>query len=64
MARRRVQRFRGSRCSGNCSGHMAGYDYSQAGGAQYSRSSPSFNNGMRIAQGLAPIPQPTKRKRK
>ena len=64
MARRQVQRFHGSRCLGNCSGHAAGYAYAQSGGTQYSRNSPSFNNGMRIAQGLAPIPQPIIRKRR
>lgn len=55
MARKRAKYFQGSRCKGNCSGHQAGADYVANGGTMYSRTSPSFNNGMRIAQGLKPI---------
>lgn len=56
MARKRAKyTFGGSKCQGNCSGHSAGYDYVIGGGSTYSKYSPSFNNGMRIAFGLKPI---------
>lgn len=56
MARKKAKyTFGGSKCSGTCSGHSAGYDYAAAGGSTYSKYSPSFNNGMRIAQGLKPL---------
>ena len=38
--------FKGSQCTKDCSGHRAGYDWSQRKGGQYAASwSPSFNNG-------------------
>lgn len=55
MAKRAKYTFGGSKCRGNCSGHSAGWDYATNGGTQYSRYSPSFNNGMRIALGMKPI---------
>ena len=42
--------FMGSPCTKDCSGHRAGYAWSQArGGAQAASWSPSFNNGAAIA---------------
>jgi len=38
--------FKGSPCTKDCSGHRAGYEWSQRKGGQYAASwSPSFNNG-------------------
>lgn len=38
--------FRGSPCTRDCSGHRAGYEWSQRkGGADAASWSPSFNNG-------------------
>ena len=38
--------FRGSECTRDCSGHRAGYDWSQSNGGQIPNSwSPSFNKG-------------------
>ena len=38
--------FRGSECTKDCSGHRAGYDWSQSNGGQIPNSwSPSFNKG-------------------
>jgi len=42
--------YYGSRCKTNCAGHRAGRRYAQNGGRTLTRSSSSFNNGMRIAQ--------------
>ena len=56
MATRKPNTFQGSVCTDQCQGHRAGYDYAQSGGSQYNLSSPSFTNGMRIAQGLTPLP--------
>ena len=42
--------YYGSPCKGNCDGHKAGRRYAMAGGRALTRSSPSFNAGMRIAQ--------------
>ena len=42
--------YYGSPCRGNCSGHRAGARYVRRGGRTTTRRSPSFNNGMRIAQ--------------
>jgi len=42
--------YRGSPCKGDCSGHRAGARYARQGGRTLTRSSSSFNNGMRIAQ--------------
>lgn len=46
----------GSRCLGNCDGHRAGYNYANHGGTQPSGTSRSFDNGMRIANGIKPLP--------
>ena len=43
-------KYRGSQCLGDCSGHRAGARYARSGGRTLTRSSPSFNNGMRIQQ--------------
>lgn len=38
--------FRGSQCTRDCSGHRAGYEWSQSKGGRVPNSwSPSFNNG-------------------
>ena len=42
--------YRGSPCKGDCSGHRAGARYARQGGRTLTRSSSSFNSGMRIAQ--------------
>lgn len=42
--------YRGSPCKGNCDGHRAGARYARMGGRTLTRSSSSFNNGMRIEQ--------------
>ena len=42
--------YRGSPCKGDCSGHRAGARYARRGGRSLTRSSSSFNNGMRIVQ--------------
>jgi hypothetical protein len=42
--------YRGSQCKGNCAGHRAGARYARSGGRSLTRSSSSFNNGMRIVQ--------------
>jgi hypothetical protein len=39
-----------SQCKGNCDGHRAGARYSRGGGRSLTRSSSSFNKGMRIVQ--------------
>ena len=45
-----MARYRGSQCKGNCAGHRAGARYARGGGRSLTRSSSSFNSGMRIAQ--------------
>lgn len=45
-----MAKYRGSTCKGNCAGHRAGARYARSGGRTLTRSSPSFNKGMRIAQ--------------
>ena len=62
-SRLRASYFQGSRCLTDCSGHQAGYDYANAGGTVPSGVSRSFDNGMRIANGLKPLPT-IRRKRK
>ena len=42
--------YRGSPCKGDCGGHRAGARYARNGGRTLTRSSSSFNNGMRIEQ--------------
>lgn len=42
--------YRGSTCKTDCSGHMAGARYARAGGRTLTRSSSSFNAGMRAVQ--------------
>jgi hypothetical protein len=42
--------YRGSPCKGDCSGHRAGARYARNGGRTLTRSSSSFNKGMRITQ--------------
>jgi len=49
MAKKPVKYY-GSRCKTDCSGHRAGRRYATKGGRSLTRSSSSFNNGMRIAQ--------------
>ena len=62
MARVKAQKFQGSTCKGDCSGHRAGYNYALNGGAKYNYRSSSFTNGMRIARGLKPISTIRKKK--
>jgi hypothetical protein len=40
-----------SQCKTDCSGHRAGARYARRGGRSLTRSSSSFNKGMRIVQG-------------
>jgi len=42
--------YRGSPCKGNCDGHRAGARYARLGGRTLTRSSSSFNSGMRVEQ--------------
>lgn len=42
--------YRGFRCKTDCSGHRAGARYARNGGRSLTRSSSSFNNGMRVTQ--------------
>jgi len=42
--------YRGSKCKGACDGHRAGARYARNGGRNLTRSSSSFNKGMRITQ--------------
>ena len=44
--------YRGSPCKGDCSGHRAGARYARNGGRTLTRSSSSFNKGMRITQAI------------
>jgi len=48
-----MAKYRGSQCITDCSGHRAGAAYFRRGGRSLTRSSGSFNRGMRIAQGDA-----------
>lgn len=43
-------KYRGSTCLGDCGGHRAGARYARSGGRTLTRSSASFNAGMRIEQ--------------
>lgn len=43
--------YRGSPCKGNCAGHRAGARYARSGGRSLTKSSSSFNKGMRVQQG-------------
>lgn len=45
--------YRGSKCKTNCAGHRAGATYFRRGGRSLTRSSSSFNAGMRAAQRVA-----------
>lgn len=45
-----MAKYRGSTCKGNCDGHRAGARYARLGGRTLTRSSSSFNSGMRIIQ--------------
>ena len=45
-----MAKYRGSPCKSNCAGHRAGARYARGGGRTLTRSSSSFNNGMRITQ--------------
>ena len=45
-----MSEYRGSGCKTDCSGHRAGASYFRKGGRSSTRSSTSFNNGMRLAQ--------------
>ena len=45
-----MAKYAGSQCKGNCDGHKAGAAYVRRGGRTLTRSSSSFNNGMRIQQ--------------
>lgn len=58
-----MAKFFGSRCTKDCGGHRAGYQYANSGGSKPSNSSPSFNKGMRIAQQQA-APAPTSKLRR
>jgi hypothetical protein len=51
MASRRL--YKGSECKVDCGGHKAGASYARKGGSTPSKYSPSFNKGMKIAQGGA-----------
>ena len=42
--------YHGSPCKGNCDGHRAGARYARGGGRSLTRSSSSFNKGMRVVQ--------------
>ena len=45
-----MAKYRGSQCKTDCSGHRAGARYVSGGGRTLTKSSSSFNKGMRIAQ--------------
>jgi len=49
MAKKPVTYY-GMRCKSDCGGHRAGKRYAMNGGRALTRSSSSFNEGMRIAQ--------------
>jgi hypothetical protein len=52
-----MAKFKGSQCLTDCGGHSAGFKYANSGGSLPSRFSPSFNNGMKIAQGTFETPK-------
>lgn len=45
-----MAKYKGSQCKTDCSGHRAGARYTRGGGRTLTRSSSSFNNGMRLEQ--------------
>jgi len=45
-----MAKYGGSQCKTNCAGHKAGAAYVRRGGRSLTRSSSSFNNGMKIQQ--------------
>ena len=45
-----MAKYYGSKCKGDCSGHKAGARYVRRGGRKLTRTSASFNRGMRTAQ--------------
>ena len=46
-----MAKYYGDSClTGSCGGHKAGAKYFRKGGRSLTKSSPSFNKGMRIAQ--------------
>lgn len=45
-----MAKYSGSTCKTDCSGHRAGARYARRGGRTLTRSSSSFNKGMRIQQ--------------
>jgi hypothetical protein len=55
-------KFRGSQCKTDCSGHRAGLNYYLKGGRKKSRTSSSFNRGMKI--GIKAAKAKAKRRRK
>ena len=48
-----MAKWRGDTCRSNCGGHRAGAAYFRRGGRSLTKSSPSFNEGMRTAQRIA-----------
>ena len=52
-----MAKFKGSPCLTDCGGHSAGFKYANSGGSLPSKYSPSFNNGMKIAQGTFETPK-------
>jgi len=57
-----MAKFKGSQCTVDCGGHRAGFRYANSGGSLPSRYSPSFNNGMKIAQGTFETPKAKKKR--
>lgn len=57
-----MAKFKGSQCLTDCGGHRAGFRYANSGGSLPSRFSPSFNNGMKIAQGTFETPKAKKKR--
>lgn len=45
-----MAKYFGSQCKGSCMGHRAGARYVRGGGRTLTKSSSSFNKGMRVAQ--------------
>jgi len=45
-----MAKYKGSQCKSNCAGHRAGARYVRGGGRTLTRSSSSFNKGMRLTQ--------------
>ena len=48
-----AKKWRGDVCKDNCGGHRKGAQYFRKGGRSLTKSSTSFNEGMRTAQRLA-----------